>query len=386
MNKYLVETLEPGVYFSRQVYLDERYILLSPETPFSEELKNRLDKWGYHHILSHGDTAESGPSTPSVESEDDAPPLVAYDQGMKEDEHLNEARQFYSDLSAFIEKTMSGYVSKDELSYREITERIKNSIDFVKSHRRHVLNFPAMPDTNRNYIVEHSTKTTILAMAVGVQMKFPPHKLIELGTAGVLHEIGMVRLPSQLYMSNKQLSPQEKKAITANTVLGFKILKAFSFPMTICLAVLECRENLDGSGYPRGLTGDRLSLYGKILSVTGAFAAMTSSRPFRPAKDGHNALLELLQQRGTLYDEHVLRALVANLSIYPIGSYVELANGYRGVVVETNDENPRAPQVRILTDSSGGRFTEQPVVRTDTQEYRVVRALNTQEINSIPTA
>lgn len=382
MNKYLVETLEPGKYFTSQVFLDERYILLSPETPFSEELKARLGKWGYHHIYSSGDVS----SSPAASTEQDSgseTPVVSYDQGMKDDEHLNEAREFYQNLASFIERTMTNYVSNGELSHRELTERIKNSIDFVKSHRKYVLNFPAMPASKRNYLVEHSTKTTILSLAVGIQLKLPPHKLIELGTAAVLHEIGMIRLPPQIYMSEKQLSEQEKKAITAHTVLGFKILKSFSFPMTICLAVLECRENLDGSGYPRGLTGDKLSMYGKILNVAGSFAAMTSKRPFRPARDGHNALLELLQQRGTLYDEQVLRAMVANLSIYPIGSYVELANGYRGVVVETNDENPRAPQVRVIMGSSGERFPDQPVVRTDDQEYRVARALNEQEIESI---
>jgi HD-GYP domain-containing protein (c-di-GMP phosphodiesterase class II) len=385
MNEYLVETLEPGKYFSRQVFLDDRYILLSPETPFSEELKNRLNKWGYHHIYSQGQVTENAPQSGGSgggDAEADAP-LVAYDQGLKDNEHLKEARSFYTDLAGFVERVMTTYVTKEELSYREITDKIKGSIDFVKSHRKYVLNFPAMPEESRNYIVEHSTKTTILALAVGMHMKMPPHKLMELGTAGVLHEIGMIRLPSQLYMSNKQLTAQEKKAITAHTVLGFKILKSFQFPMSICLAVLECKENLDGSGYPRGLTGDRLSLYGKILNVTGAFAAMTSVRPFRPARDGHNALLELLQKRGTLYDEQVLRSLVANLSIYPIGSYVQLANGSRGIVVETNDENPRAPQVRVVMNSNAERYIEQPVVRTDDQEYRVVRALNEDEIKKI---
>lgn len=382
MNKYLVETLETGKYFSRQVFLDEHYILLSPETPFSEELKKRLNKWGYHHVFSSGEVAASAPPGSGGDGDGDAP-LVSYQQELKDNEQLREARSFYLDLSNFVEQTMTNYVTKDDLSDRIVTEKIKDVVNFVKSHRKAVLNFPAMPETNGNHIVEHSTKTAVLAIAVGIQLKLPPHKLIELGTGGLLHEIGMIRLPSQLYMSNKQLTAQEKKAITAHTVLGFKILKSFSFPMTVCLAVLESKENLDGSGYPRGITGDRLSLYGKILNVTSAYAAMTSSRPYRPARDGHNALLELLQQRGTLYDEQVLRATVAILSIYPIGSYVQLANGYRGVVVETNDENPRAPYVRVLTAAGGEQYADQPLVRTEDQEYRVARALNEQEVRTV---
>jgi hypothetical protein len=94
----------------------------------------------------------------------------------------------------------------------------------------------------------------------------------------------------------------------------------------------------------------------------------------------------LLQGRKVLYDERVLRALVANLSLYPIGSYVELANGYRGVVVETNDQDPRAPLVRLLTSEKGEPFAEQPTVKTGEPTYRVKRALSEDEIADLASS
>jgi HD-GYP domain-containing protein (c-di-GMP phosphodiesterase class II) len=384
MQKQLVQSIETGKYFSRPVFLDEKYILLSPETPLTEELKKRLLDWGFAYLLSDGETVDSPPAAAGTTGASDEAPLIAYEEGRKEGEHLKEAQAIFDDLLSFTERVFTNFVTKNELPQRDISDRMRRLADQVREQRRYLLRFKALKNESKNYIVEHSVKTALLSAAVGITFKLPPHKLIELGTAGLLHEIGMVKLPPQIYMSDKPLTPQQRKAITTHTVLGFKILREYSFPMPVCLAVLECRERLDGSGYPRGLTDEKLSMYGRVIAVTSSFAALVSNRPYRPPKDAHASLLELLKGRRTLYDERVLRALVANLSLYPIGSYVELANGYRGIVVETNDADPRAPMVRLLASQKGEPFAEQPTVKTTDQEYRVTRALNENEIAQLP--
>jgi HD-GYP domain-containing protein (c-di-GMP phosphodiesterase class II) len=387
MQKQLLQSIETGKYFTQPVFLDEKYILLSPETPLKESLKTRLLTWGYSYLFSDGESVNAPPTAAaaSASAGDDAP-LISYEEGRKDGENLKRAQGVFNDLLNFTEKVFTNFVSKNELPQREISERMRLLGDQVREQRRYLLRFKALKNESKNYIVEHSVKTAILSAAVGITFKLPPHKLIELGTTGLLHEIGMVKLPPQIYMSDKPLDPQQRKAITAHTVLGFKVLKEYSFPMPVCLGVLECRERLDGSGYPRGLTDEKLSLYGRIVGVTSAFAALVSNRPYRAPKEAHASLLELLQGRKVLYDERVLRALVANLSLYPIGSYVELANGYRGVVVETNDKDPRAPFVRLLASEKGEPLAEQPTVQTSESTYRVTRALSEDEIASLPSS
>jgi HD-GYP domain-containing protein (c-di-GMP phosphodiesterase class II) len=223
-------------------------------------------------------------------------------------------------------------------------------------------------------------KTAILSCAVGAQLKLPPHKLIELGTAALLHTIGMIRLPPQLYMSNKVLTPEEKRAITAHTVLGFKILKQFAFPMPVCLAVLEYHEHPDGTGYPRGSTDERISLAAKIIGLCSAYAALVSKRPYRSGMQSHSVILDLLKVRGKQYDEAVLKALVTCLSLYPVGSYVVLANGVKGLVVEANVENARAPTVKVIISPSGTRLPDPYLVKTDEAETLIQRPLTKEEI------
>jgi HD-GYP domain-containing protein (c-di-GMP phosphodiesterase class II) len=376
MKKLPVDSLAAGHYFTSPVFLDEQFILLSPEAQMTAELIERLRRWSYEAVLCDGQMVEK----PIASGGDGGESIsLSVDQDVKESTLFKEAQEFYSELLSFVEKTFTNFVTRNELSERQIGDMIKRTIDMVRSHRRHILRLSEMKVKDKNYIVAHSSKTTIVSLAVGMTLRQPPHKLIELGTAALLHEIGMIRLPPQLYMSQQKLSAKERQAISAHTVLGFKILRQASFSMSVCLAVLECRENIDGTGYPRQLTGEKISLYAKVIMVAGSFAAMTSARPYREPLDGHSAIVEMLQRRGKMYDETVLKALVGNLSIYPIGTHVGLANGTRGTVVDTNAQNPRAPLVRVTAGPQGEVYAEQPVVDTASDpEYRVVRALSSE--------
>lgn len=375
MNKLLLQTISPGKYFSDKLFLDEKYILLSTETPMTEELRARLERWKFSYVHTAG-TLQDQPATGHGEL---SAATGNIELDLKESSEIKATNKTYISMMTFTEKVISDFVSKEELPQRLISEKLKEVIDLVKGKRRYALRLTELRTSTHNHIVEHAVKTTFLAVAIGMSLKLPPHKLIELATASLLHEIGLVRLPPQLYMSNRQLNPQEKKAITAHTVLGFKILKQYSFPMPVCLGVLECREHPDGSGYPRGLTAERISVYGKIIGVSSAYAALISDRPHRKAFLGHESIMDLLKGRGRSYDDGVLRALLANLSIYPIGSYVLLNNGAKAMVVETNSENYRNPSVRVVAGPNNERYSSSPVVNTQEKEYQIVRALSHEE-------
>jgi len=375
MNKLLLQTITPGKYFSDKLFLDEKYILLSTETPMAQELRSRLERWKFSYVHTAGTLRDQ----PATDHGDVSAATGNIELDLKESSEIKETFKTYISMMSFTEKVISDFVSREELPQRLISEKLKEVLDLIKDKRRYALRLTEFRTSTHNHIVDHAVKTTFLAVAIGMSLKLPPHKLIELATASLLHEIGLVRLPPQLYMSNRQLNPQEKKAITAHTVLGFKILKQFSFPMPVCLGVLECREHPDGSGYPRGLSSERISAYGKIIGVSSAYAALISDRPHRKAFLGHESIMDLLKGRGRSYDEGVLRALLANLSIYPIGSYVLLNNGAKAMVVETNSESYRNPAVRVVAGPNNERYSSSQIVNTQEKEYQIVRALSREE-------
>lgn len=379
MNKILISSIPPNAYFSAPVYLDDRYILLSQDTPVREPLLRRLRTWGYSYVFSDGQPT----AAPALSTLSGVPEPITLDDDVKDQDQFKTAQQFFNELLNFIEGVFTLFATKNELSIPKITEKVKDLITQVKEQRNYILRLADLSSQLKNYIVIHTAKTAILSLAIGMQMKLPPHKLIELGMASLLHEIGMIRLPPQLYMSNRILTPEEKRAITAHPIIGYKILKTFSFPVSVCLTVLEHHEHIDGTGYPRQLSGDQISLSARILAVAGSYAALVSKRPYRPGKDGHSSLLDLLRGKGTQYDENVLKALIFVVSLYPIGTYVQLANGSKGVVMEPNVENPRFPLVKIYIADTGDPLKEPVLVKTDTEATKIVRVLTKEEIFQI---
>ncbi len=205
--------------------------------------------------------------------------------------------------------------------------------------------------------------------------------MIELGVASLIHEIGQIKLPPQLYLTDKPLSPQARNLLATHTVLGFNILKEASFPLAIQVGTLEHHERENGQGYPRHLTGDKISAYGKILAVACSYEAITSPRHYKEARSLYEATIEMLLNKDKSYDEIVIKALVTAVSLFPIGTYVYLSNGKIAQVAESNPSEPRLPIVEIVGEKNE---TGNPkTLMTDNDKNKIVRVLNREELKGV---
>lgn len=383
MNEIPVKDLEPETYFSMPVLLDQDYLLLSTETPVTRALIKHLIEWDYRKVYTEGVPQQIIPLAESEEegeaSGENGQPVIAVNAG--DGERMEYVRSFYGQFASFVESIYDRYVTKNELVLAEVSVRIKTLCEVIANNRRFILRVQSLVQPHSNYLVSHSTRTTVLCIVVGSALKLPNHRLIELGTAALLHEIGMVRLPPQLYMASRQLSPQERKSITTHPILGYNVLKEKQVPLAVSLAALEHHERMNGTGYPRGIAGDKISLYSRIIAVACSFDAVTASRPFREARDGYSGMVDLLKNEGKKYDDTVIRALVYSLSIYPIGSYVLLTNGKPAQVVDVNPENPRFPVVQIV----GMRTPDGKDLIAHTAEtgLRILRPMTQEEIKNL---
>jgi putative nucleotidyltransferase with HDIG domain len=226
------------------------------------------------------------------------------------------------------------------------------------------LRYPEFDYPSENYLYVHSVNCTVLALAIGDLMKLPPHRMIELGLSALLHDIGMLKLPDGIYLKEENLSEKEFQLIRAHTTLGYKILKGFSVSEEIALAAEEHHERLDGSGYPKALRGDKISLYSRIVGVVCSYDAIIAKRMFKSQIDTHTAVMELLKGRNKTYDENIVRYLIVCVSAYPLGSLVLLSDNSIGRVTKTNPESPRFPFVQVMIDKDGARISEPLLIKT----------------------
>lgn len=379
MKGYVVKDIPPDSFFSTIAYLDNQFILAAPETPFSKELIKTLLDWEFREIFSDGEPRESY-FDDDVDSEE-----ILGDGGidissMSDSDQVQRAEIFIKEFQRYVEDVFTKIAMKKDINFKDIAQKIKTVCDIIKEDRRFLFRSEkmAIPQEEGNYLTWHTVKSTIIAIIIGYQLKMPTHRLIELGVAAMLHEAGMIKLPPQIYLNKRPLSPQEKKAILTHPVLTYNILKSLDFPLTICVAALEHHERENGAGYPQKLTGDKISLYAKIIAVACSYEALTGARPHKEAQNGYAGMIDLLKNEGKQYDDTIVRALVFSLSIYPIGLFVLLSNGKRGQVVDVNPENPRFPIVQVfgeLTPDGKNR-----TLQTDPEGVNISRPLNKDEI------
>jgi HD-GYP domain-containing protein (c-di-GMP phosphodiesterase class II) len=169
----------------------------------------------------------------------------------------------------------------------------------------------------------------------------------------------MLRVPAELLALPGPLDDAGRRAVEAHARAGADLVRRL-VPEGAWLAEAAAahHERLDGTGYPGGLRDVQVSSLARLLAVCDTYAALCCARPHRPARDTRTALTDtlLLAESGTLDKHHAERLL--QLSFYPVGSAVELADGSAGVVVATHPgrrdlNTPARPVVALLTDSQG---------------------------------
>jgi PAS domain S-box-containing protein/putative nucleotidyltransferase with HDIG domain len=194
-------------------------------------------------------------------------------------------------------------IARDISERKNALEALKKSRDDLHSSLEETVKSLALAAEKRDpYTAGHQMRVDMLACAIARELGLPEEKIEGLHFAALLHDIGKISLPSEYLAKPARLSVQERAIIRCHTEVGYDILRNIPFPWPVAEIVYQHHEHLDGSGYPRGLTGKDLLLEAKILTVADVVEAMSSHRPYRPSLGLDTALDEVRTGRGILYD------------------------------------------------------------------------------------
>jgi putative nucleotidyltransferase with HDIG domain len=125
---------------------------------------------------------------------------------------------------------------------------------------------------------------------------------------GLLHDVGKIGTPSGVLEKPGKLDPEELKVMRDHVRMGVRILEPIPSFKEELLIVAQHHEWYDGSGYPAGLAGENISLFGRIFAVADCFDALTSDRPYRKGMPTTKALELIRNESGTHFDPQVIRA------------------------------------------------------------------------------
>ncbi len=158
------------------------------------------------------------------------------------------------------------------------------------------------------YTAGHQQRVAQLARAIGQEMDLLPKQVEGIRIAGTLHDIGKIYIPAEILSKPAKLTEVEFNFMKTHPQIGYEIIKEIEFDWPVAQAVLQHHERLDGKGYPEGLSGKEMIMEAKILAVADVIEAMSSHRPYRPAKGLDKALGEISKNKGVLYDIEVAGA------------------------------------------------------------------------------
>jgi HD-GYP domain-containing protein (c-di-GMP phosphodiesterase class II) len=248
------------------------------------------------------------------------------------------------------------------------------------------LRFASWEDDPARAVAAHSlTVARVLARVV----RYDPdlrHRSRECVLAALLHDAGMLRVPSDLLRHPGPLEDEQRRLIETHCRHGAEMAAALAPEAGwLAEAAANHHERLDGTGYPYGLREAQLTPLPRLLAVCDVYASLCVARPYRPARETRTALTDtlLLAEQGKL-DGHQAERLL-QLSFYPVGSAVELADGTVGVVVATPVSrkemlSPARPVIALLLDPQGQAFPcPRHIDLAQTDDHSVVRALSADE-------
>lgn len=243
---------------------------------------------------------------------------------------------------------MQQFISRKQANMSEVQKLIGNLIDDILTNKSVFVNIMDLKSAD-TYHYYHAVNVSILSLVIGQARGYNYKQLSYLGTGAVLHDIGIVLLPKPISSrAESDLGSEERRIYRAHAQLGFELLKSLrdvdAFSKNI---VFGHHEQVDGKGYPRGLTGDQIHEMVKIVSVCDAYDELTSSLGGRKRIPSYQAIEYLKANEGTKFDASVVEDFVSRIAAFPVGSLVLLSSGARAVVVRQNKGFPTRPVVRL---------------------------------------
>src|SRR5262249_38053942 len=218
-----------------------------------------------------------------------------------------------------------------------------------------VANNPAAP-AGVDYVAVHQTRVCVLSLRIGGSIGYDRGRLIALGQAAALFDVGLWQIPEAMLRRADALSGDELALWRTHPKLSADTVRRWGAGDHIAQTILEHHEREQGQGFPQGLYGPAIDPDAKIIAPVDTYATLTLPPTSRPRQRPHDAIREIVKTRNDQFPSALVKALLSEISVFPPGTVVRLNTDEVGRVIAVNRNHPLRPKVEILTDSKGQRL------------------------------
>ncbi len=281
-------------------------------------------------------------------------------------------------------KSIFGNVASGVSVKHDLLDNVVNNIlDKVRDSKNDMIQLIQRGTDSQSDLAVGSVNCAILSTVIGMSMKISGHRLLQLVTGTLLHDIGMVRVPKEILNKSEKLTAEELQQVRTHPLYGYRIIsRELKYPEDVAVIALQHQERWDGKGYPRGISGEDIVLPARITAVADAYEAMINIRPYRSSLIGYSAMKGILSDNGKHFDPQVLKAFLESVGIYPVGSILQLNNSSIGRVVDNQKAAPLRPKIELLVDEYGVRVTDRKIIDLlEKKNVFIVKAIDPRTVN-----
>ena len=236
-------------------------------------------------------------------------------------------------------------------------------------------------------LITNLINVSILGTKVGIGLGYYGEELDRLALGGLVHDIGLFAVPASVIAKAGRLTTDERMLIEQHPNLGAQVLHRLGPEYHwLTQVVLQAHERVDGCGYPNRLKGRQIGEMAQILGVVDVFDALVSDRPYRRRLLPHEAVKELLVVERTAFPREILKALIEQLSVYPLGTRVRLTTGEVATVERVNSRYPLRPVVHIGGTAVADQATAPHIDLSLTPLVSIVEALDPPAVGRVTFA
>ena len=309
-------------------------------------------------IVLSGGTSDPTPLSAASDIIDQA----HYQVSKTADEELQTAHRLHKNISCLMVEI--GTILREDKELQ--LAKIENSVEFM------VDSITRNPDAymwlNRiqkfdSYTYRQALSASVWATSLGRELGLAREKLRALATGTLLMDIGNTTLPVRILQKKGRLSHEEWGLVKSHVERGVRILSETPGSSADVVDIVRTHhERLDGSGYPAGLQGAAIPLFGQIAGLINCYVAVTIPRPHAAVISPSSALQMLYKQQGRYFEQALVQRFIQALSTYPSGSLVELSTGEIGIVLSQNPGLRLRPNIILLLNSDKEPYGSYPII------------------------
>ncbi|MCF7802894.1 MAG: HD-GYP domain-containing protein [Candidatus Marinimicrobia bacterium] len=325
-----IEDVKPGSYLGHTIFSESGSVLLNKGVELSDSFIRKLHMRGYKSLY-----VQESPED-EVEMQDVVSPQVRNKAVMS----LRETFTTVSKHGHSRKKWQESTKKLDDLSW-EILEDLENQ----SSLKADLINLKCVNE----YTLEHSVNVGIMSGYLGMESGLNMKQVREIIKSGIYHDIGKTFVKNDILEKPASLTEDEMEEIRKHPKTGFRMLmNQYNMSPMISIGSHLHHERWDGSGYPNGMAGEEIHIYGRIVSIIDVFDAMTSDRVYHRAQGNDVVLAHIESLSGTEFDPMLVDILSAIIYPYPTGTKVALSNRTTAIVVTNHPKTPQMPTVKVV--------------------------------------